>query len=171
MKIENGTVNFAVYEDSTEFYGMAEVALPEISTKAEEITGAGIAGAFNGAFVGQTEAMTLTLNFRSTTKDAIKLAAPIKHQLDLRAAQQSWDNTAGKFVQQAIKHVLIATPTKISPGKLAPASSTEGSNEFSVIYYATFIDGQKCLEIDVLNSIYFVDGVDYLEDVRKALGK
>ena len=27
MKIENGVTNFAVYEDATEYYGMAEVTL------------------------------------------------------------------------------------------------------------------------------------------------
>lgn len=27
------------------------------------------------------------------------------------------------------------------------------------------------LEIDILNFIYYVNGVDYLADVRKALGK
>lgn len=29
MKIENGVTNFAVYEDATEYYGMAEVTLPK----------------------------------------------------------------------------------------------------------------------------------------------
>ena len=38
-------------------------------------------------------------------------------------------------------------------------------------YFATYIDGAKVLEIDILNFIYFVNGVDYLADVRKALGK
>ena len=123
MKVDNGTTNFAVYEDATEFYGMAEATLPEISQITEEVKGAGIAGAFNGAFVGHIEAMTLTLNFRSVTADAIKLAEPRNHQLDLRASQQYWDNSAGKFIQQAVKHVLMVTPTKFAPGKLAPAAS------------------------------------------------
>jgi hypothetical protein len=171
MKVDNGTTNFAVYEDSTEFYGMAEVTLPEISQITEEIKGAGISGSFNGAFVGHVEAMTLTLNFRSVTSDAIKLAEPRNHQLDLRAAQQYWNSTAGKFEQQAVKHVLIVTPTKYSPGKLAPASSVESSGEYAATYYATFIDGKKVLEIDILNFIYYVNGTDYLADVRKALGK
>ena len=155
MKVDNGTTNFAVYEDATEFYGIAE-----------EVKGAGISGAFNGAFVGHIEAMTLTLNFRSVTADAIKLAEPRNHQLDLRAAQQYWDNTAGKFVQQAVKHVLIVTPTKFAPGKLAPAASAEASGEYAATYFATYIDGVKKMEIDILNFIYFVNGVDYLADVR-----
>lgn len=171
MKVDNGTTNFAVYEDATEFYGMAEVTLPEISQITDEIKGAGISGTFNGAFVGHIEAMSLTLNFRSVTVDAIKLTEPRNHQLDLRAAQQYWNNTTGKFVQQAVKHVLIVTPTKFSPGKLAPASSAEASGEYSATYFATYIDGVKVMEIDILNFIYYLNGTDYLADVRRALGK
>lgn len=113
MKIENGVTNFAVYEDATEYYGMAEVTLPEITQISEEVKGAGIAGAFDGTFVGHLEAMSLTLNFRSVTTDAIKLAEPRKHQLDLRAAQQSWDNSTGRYVQQAVKHVLVVNPKSL----------------------------------------------------------
>lgn len=171
MKVDNGVTNFAVYEDATEFYGMAEVTLPGISSITEEVKGAGISGTFNGAFVGHIEAMTLTLNFRSVTADAIRLAEPRNHQIDLRASQQAWDNASGRFKQTAVKHILMVTPTKLAPGKLAPASPAEASGEYAVTYFATYIDGVKKLEIDILNFIYFVNGVDYLADVRKALGK
>lgn len=171
MKVENGVTNFAVYEDATEYYGMAEVTLPEISSITEEVKGAGISGTFNGAFVGHIEAMTLTLNFRSVTKAAIRLLEPRNHQIDLRASQQVWDSGAGRFKQSHVKHVLMVTPTKYSPGKLAPASPAESSGEYSVTYFATYIDGVKIMEIDILNFIFFVNGVDYLADVRKALGK
>lgn len=171
MKVDNGVTNFAVYEDATEFYGMAEVTLPEIASITEEVKGAGISGAFNGAFVGHIEAMTLTLNFRSVTTDAIRLTEPRNHQIDLRASQQAWDNAAGRFKQTAVKHILMVTPTKLAPGKLAPASPAEASGEYAVTYFATYIDGVKKLEIDILNFIYFVNGTDYLADVRKALGK
>ena len=171
MKVENGVTNFAVYEDATEYYGMAEVTLPEIASLTEEVKGAGISGTFNGAFVGHVEAMTLTLNFRSVTKDAIKLLEPRNHQIDLRAAQQMWDSGAGRYKHTHVKHILMVTPTKFSPGKLAPASPAEASGEYAVTYFATYIGGAKVLEIDILNFIFFVNGVDYLADVRKALGK
>lgn len=41
MKIENGVTNFAVYEDATEYYGMAEVTLPEITQISEGGQGRG----------------------------------------------------------------------------------------------------------------------------------
>ena len=83
MKIENGVTNFAVYEDATEYYGMAEVTLPEITQISEEVKGAGIAGTFDGTFVGHLEAMSLTLNFRSVTTDA----TGIGHHLSSTALQ------------------------------------------------------------------------------------
>lgn len=82
-----------------------------------------------------------------------------------------WDNSAGKFIQQAVKHVLMVTPTKFAPGKLAPAASAEASGEYAATYFATYIDGKKVLEIDIINFIYYINGTDYLADVRKALGK
>ena len=59
----------------------------------------------------------------------------------------------------------------IAPGKLAPAASAEASGEYAATYFATYIDGKKVLEIDIINFIYYVNGTDYLADVRKALGK
>lgn len=121
MKIENGVTNFAVYEDATEYYGMAEVTLPEITQISEEVKGAGIAGAFDGTFVGHLEAMSLIpeFPFRHYGRYQTGRAAQC-HQLDLRAAQQSWDNSTGRYVQQAVKHVLVVNPKKFAPGKLAP---------------------------------------------------
>lgn len=51
--------------------------------------------------------MTLTLNFRSVTADAIKLVEPRNHQIDLRASQQAWDNAAGRFKQTAVKKAVF----------------------------------------------------------------
>ena len=45
------------------------------------------------------------------------------------------------------------------------------SGEYAVSYYALYLDGKKVVEIDQLNFIYYINGKDYLEDVRKALGK
>ena len=137
MKVDNGTTNFAVYEDATEFYGMAEATLPEISQITEEVKGAGIAGAFNGAFVGHIEAMTLTLNFRSVTADAIKLAEPRNHQLDLRAAQQYWDNSALLIAAPAFSRFqqfahLVAQPLRDIINRFQPLLNQIGIDPFHV---------------------------------------
>lgn len=170
-KINEAVINFAVYENSTEYYGMAEVSLPEISNLTEEVKGAGISGTFESVVLGHLEAMTLTLNFRTLVKDAIALLEPRDHQIDLRVAQQGKNTVSGRTTVTSVKHVMIVKPKKLNPGKVAPASPAEASGEYAVTYWATFMDGEKVLEIDILNFIYFINGTDYLEDVRRALGK
>jgi hypothetical protein len=41
----------------------------------------------------------------------------------------------------------------------------------AVDYWATYIDGQKTLEIDPKHLICYMDGTDYLADYRTAIGK
>lgn len=170
-KVDELIINFSVYEDAVEYLGMSEATLPEVSNLAEEITGAGIAGNVEAVVLGHIEAMTLTLNFRTVTKAAIRLAEPRIHNIDLRAAQQVRNTQTGKIETVAAKHVMKVTPKKFAPGKLAAASAADASGEYAVSYYALHLDGKRMVEIDPLNFIYYINGTDYLVDVRKALGK
>lgn len=170
-KIDDSVINFAVYEDGIEHIGMAEVTLPEISNITNEVKGAGINGTYESVVIGHVEAMTLTLNFRTFTKTTTKLLKPGLHHIDLRAAQQSTDSATRKKTVTNIKHVMKIESKKLAPGKVASASPADASGEYPVSYWAAYINGKKVLEIDILNFIYYVDGTDYLADVRKALGK
>lgn len=170
-RIDELITNFAVYEDATEYLGMSEVTLPEVTNLTEEITGAGIAGNVEAVILGHVEAMALTLNFRTVTAAAIKLAEPRVHKIDMRASQQVQNTRTGNMETVAVKHIAKVKPKKYAPGKLAAASAADASGEYAVSYYAIYIDGEKKFEIDPLNFIYFVNGKDYLADVRKALGK
>ena len=147
-KVDETVIGFAVYEDATEYYGKVEAVI-----------------------LGAIEAMTTTLNFRTVTKNAIKLHEPREHKIDLRVAQQNKNTTKGVTEVGRVKHLLTLTPKKLNPGKVATASAAEVSGEYATTYFATYIDGKKMLEIDPLNYIYFVNGKDWLADVRKALGK
>ncbi len=170
-RIDEAVVNFAVYEDATEYLGMSEVTLPEISSLAEEITGAGIAGNVEAVVLGHIEAMTLTLNFRTVTTAAIRLAEPRIHRIELYAAQQNENTNTGKLETVRVKHVMNVKPKKFAPGKLAVASAADASGEYAVSYYALYVNGSKVIEVDPLNFIYYINGTDYLSDVRSALGK
>lgn len=170
-RVNELVVNFSIYEDAVEYLGMAEVNLPEIAAMVEEIKGAGIAGNVEAVVIGHFEAMTLTLNFRTVTDATIRLNEPRIHMIDLRAAQQS-ENTATKNIDiDGMKYIMRVRPKKFAPGKVGVATVADASGEYAITYYAIYKNGVKKLEIDQLNFIYYVDGVDYLADVRKALGK
>lgn len=169
--MDQSTINFAVYEDSVEYEGMANATLPDLSSLTQSISGAGISGNIEVPVIGQYEAMTLGLAFRTPTKQAIKLAEPRRHQIDLRAAIQDEDPVAGQIVVRNVKHIFVVIPKNTTGGTLSPANPTDGSGEYAVRYWAQYIDGEKILEIDPLNNICVINGTDYLADVRKALGK
>lgn len=171
MKIDQSTINFAVYEDANEFCGLAKITLPDISYITQSISGAGIAGNIDAVIMGHIDAMNLGINYRTTTMAALKLLEPRRHNIDLRAAQQVEDTVVGRLQTQKIKHVLVVEPKKYTGGTIAPASPTDASGEFAVRSWACFIDGKKKLDIDPMNMKCEINGVDYLADTRKALGK
>lgn len=168
---DESVINFAVYEDSVEYVGMAGVTLPNLAAIVQTLSGAGIAGNVEVPVLGHYDVMSLTLNFRTTTEHSVRLSEPRRHNIDLRMAQQIEDTVAGEVKVQSIKHVLVVVPKTDTGGAVAPAAPTNGSGEYSVRYWATYIDGAKVREIDPLNFICVVNGVDYLADVRKAIGK
>ena len=168
---DESVINFAVYEDSVEYVGMAGVTLPNLAAIVQTLSGAGIAGNVEVPVLGHYDVMSLTLNFRTTTEHSVRLSEPRRHNIDLRMAQQIEDTVAGEVKVQSIKHVLVVVPKTDTGGTVAPAAPTNGSGEYSVRYWATYIDGSKVREIDPLNFICVVNGVDYLADVRKAIGK
>lgn len=171
MKLHEATINFAVYEDKTEFLGVANVTLPDLTALTQQISGAGIAGNIEAVLIGQYEAMTLGMTFRSTTTQALQLCEPKRHTIDLRVANQVEDTSAGTIGVQQIKHTLVIMPKKYGGGTLAPASASDVSGEYAVRYWATYVDGQLINEIDPANNRCLINGTDYAEPVRKALGK
>ncbi|MCC8080173.1 MAG: phage major tail tube protein [Lachnospiraceae bacterium] len=169
--MDQSIINFAVYEDDTEFCGMAEATLPDLSSLTETISGAGIAGNFEIPIIGHFDAMSLTLNFRTHTEESLNLCKPGYHTIQLYEAVQNSNRTAGTLDVKQARHVFKVIPKTYKAGKVAPAESAGASGEYAVHYWATYIDGDKVLEVDPENFICEMDGTDYLADVRSALGK
>ena len=108
--MDQSTINFAIYEDSTEFLGMSKVTLPDLTSLTQSISGAGIAGNIEAVLLGHFESMTLGLSFRNTTKQVVRLAEPRRHNIDLRVAQQDEDTVKGTVATRSVKHVMVVIP-------------------------------------------------------------
>lgn len=169
--MDQANINFAVYEDGSEFLGITSVTLPDINWLTSTVSGAGLAGNIEAVIIGHLDAMTMTMNFRTVTQEAIRLTEPRRHNIDLRVAQQDEDTVAGAIQVRKVKHVMVVVPKAYKGGNVAPASAADASGDYAVRYWATFIDGKKVTEIDPMNYICVINGVDYLADVRTALGK
>lgn len=170
-KIDEGVINYAVYENDNELIGMSDVTMPDLTSITQTISGAGIAGNVEVSYRGNFDVMTMTMNFRTTTAASVDLSKPGLHTIELRAAIQYEDSESGTVSTHSIKHIMRVLHKKTGGGSISPNSPENASGEYSVRYWATYIDGKRLREIDQFNFICFIDGNDYLAEVRKALGR
>lgn len=168
----NGTINFAVYENGNEYYGMASLTDADRSNKTFTVNGAGIAGDVEIPVLGHRDALSMTISFRTATADACRLAEMRRHLLDCRAAVEEFDQTSGEMKTHSHKVIVEVLPKSLSGGDIAPASPQAVSGTYSVISRKYYIDDDLMEDYQPLN---FVDidasGKDSLAAVRTALGK
>ena len=170
MKREELIIDYAVYENGVRYLGTTQVTLPNLAFKTAEMNGAGVAGTVETVVLGHLEAMSMTINFRTLNREATSLTAPRKHTIDLRAVPQENDTSNGNMNTKKIKNTMVIMPKTLTGGTYQPASQMDTNVEFAVSYWKQTIDGVTTIEIDPLNYICYIDGVDYLADVRTALG-
>ena len=164
-------INLEVYEDSVNLLGVAKVQLPTIAYPTVSISGAGMMGNMEVPLYGMVDAMSVTINWLTTTQDSVRLAAPKKHQLDMRVAEEFWDVEQADVGLWADKYVMIVRPKTTTPGTVAPMASADTSGEYVVYYFAAYKNGEQLWEVDKRNMRCVILGVDYMAEVRKALGK
>ncbi len=169
-KVDETVINFKIYEDANEYYGLAQAKLPEVKTLTNMISGAGMSGNYDAPTLGHVDAMKMTLNFRTPTPAAIRLTEQRIHVLDFRVAQQGADTATGAIQVTGVKYILKVEPILFNPGNVKPATVADASGEYSVSYFAGFFDGKKFMEISIFDFIYFMSVKDYLEPARLALG-
>ena len=164
-------INLEIYEDSINLLGVAKVQLPAIVFPCVQISGAGMMGNMEVPLYGMVDNMTTTINWLTPHGDAVKLMSPKKHQLDMRVAEEFWGIEDAEVGLWADKYVMIVRPKTTTPGTVAPMAAADTSGEYVVYYFAAYKDGEQLWEIDKRNMKCVIGGVDYMAEVRKALGK
>lgn len=164
-------INLEIYEDSVNLLGVAKVQLPSITYPCVSISGAGMMGNMEAPLYGMVDNMTVTISWLTAHGDAVKLMSPKKHQLDMRVAEEFWNIEEAEEGVWADRYVMIVRPKSTSPGSVAPMAAADASGEYVVYYFAAYQDGKQLWEIDKRNMKCVIGGVDYMEPVRKALGK
>jgi uncharacterized protein len=155
---------------STDLLGVADLQLPSFDAMTDTVSGAGIAGEYESPNIGHFQSMKFTINWRMITDEITSFLQPGPIQIDCRLANQEYDRTVGQQVFKANRVVVKGQVIKNDLGKAAKNSPYEGSSEIEVTYIKVERDGKTLVELDKINYIYNVNGVDYMADIRKALG-
>jgi len=143
--------------------------LPSIELQTTELKGAGIMGSINMPASGQLSGMTFTVNLRSLNKTSGDLMKPGLLNIELRFARDVLTSD-GTAIKEGTKIFITGINKKLDLGKVEVPATMDGSAEFEVIRYRVIVDGYETILIDKLNYIYKVNGIDYMQSVRAALG-
>ena len=165
-------VNYAIYENGSEYLGTAKVKLPDMKYKTTSVSGTGIAGDVEIPVIGHTDAMSMTIDFIDVTPAAHHLAELRTHTLDLRVAHEQYDATANSLDVVGSKYIVECIPKSLTGGEVSPANPQAGSGEYSCLSFKEFLNGEIVRDVAPMR-FRNVDasGTDTLAKVRSILGK
>lgn len=170
-QIPQTLVNFRAYAGAAaEYLGLTDVELPAFESMVETIAGAGMAGEMSAPILGHFQSMTVKLKWRAPTPAAIQLLAPIVHVLDIRGSVQVQDSIAGALLTQSIRVECTGQGKRKGFGKLEMGKPLGSDFDLEVTTIRISIDDIPLVELDKLNMIFKVGGVDYLAKIRRDVG-
>jgi len=159
---------FAAFIDGVNYMGeVPEVTLPTLTRKMDEYRGGGMNGPLDLDY-GQ-EKMEAEIKGAGWIKGlAAKWGAGTHDAVMIRfaGAVQADDSETVTPVEVVMRGRL----TEIDPGSSKAGEATERTYKYSLSYYKQVVDGAVEIEIDLVNMVEVVDGVDNLAATRAALG-
>ncbi len=169
--IDEGVINYALYEDGKRFLGTAKITMPDKTSKTFTMNGGGIGGDIEIPVVAARDAMKMKIEFRNANEAAYTLAEERVHLVDLRIIHQNLDYAAGEIGESDHKFVVKIIPLSFSGGDVEPAKPQAVSGEFSVLSIKEYIGDKLVSHIDPVNMIDIDHtGKDRAASIRIGLG-
>lgn len=163
-------ISYSVYLNGSQYLGVADVTLPDLTAMTETISGAGIAGEIDSPTLGHYGSMTVSITWRTLQKESVALNAPTSHMLDFRLSQQVHDASTSAPKTEGARVTIKGMSKNGSLGTLNVGTGTGTTNELEVTYLKVVAGGSTIVEIDKYNYKAVINGVDYLAAVREQLG-
>ena len=171
--METRTVKYTVYNRNGKvpkrIADTTEITLPDLEYLTETLSGAGINGEIDLPTLGQIGAATLSISERSLGENSIEISEPKTQNLELRWAVMALDEATGTVQTVDKKLIFKGLPKKLTLGKLAPNSAEESAIDFEMLYLKYIVRGVVKIEIDKINDVFKVNGVDYNAKISNVL--
>lgn len=158
---------FNAYTDGNKLVGLTEeVKLPELESMTETISGPGLLGEIDAPTPGFYGSMEQEIPFRTLYDDMFSLMAPLTAvNLTLRGSIQVL-TPAGGYDTIGCRIVEQGRLKKFTPGTMKQGSPMEGSVTLELTAIMIELDGVNKFELDKVNGVHKVDGVDILAKAR-----
>lgn len=160
--------NFDTFQNGESFIGQVNsLTLPKLARKMEEIRPGGLDSSIKVDMGG--EALELSFAAAGYLRSALRqFGATSAGAVQLRWAGAYQADDTG--IYQAVEIVGRGRYSEIDRGDAKTGESSETKFTMPLVYYKESVDGLVLFEIDVINNIFIVDGVDRLAAQRAAMG-
>lgn len=169
----NKTVQYAVYirtNGSPKFAGdTTTVTRPNLELLTDTIKGAGILGEIDMPTIAQLASMTYEIGMRKQNDAAVELFEQKVQEIETRWVSDYIDSTTGKSSVIANKDIVKGMPKSLSGGSIENNTSNESTVVLEVLYIKHIQNGVTKYEIDKLNNVFIINGVDYGKIIRDNL--
>lgn len=171
-QIPEKLVNFRAYSgtDAQEYLGLATVELPAFESMKDTISGAGIAGEYDSPVVGHFTSQMAKFAWRTPTEKMLALMAPVRQVITAYGAIQLQDSMLGVLVTKQLRIEVRGQVKHHSLGKFEAGKPTGAEVDIECAVIFIDIDGVRIIELDKFNMVFKVNGVDYLANIRQAMG-
>lgn len=173
MILGNKSITYSVY-DRTDGWPKpvgetTSYKRPSLEFLSDTLSGAGILGEIDMPTLSQLAAMEVELSLKKTNEDAIALFAPGTHELEIRWINDAIDTAGAKVIRSVNKDIIKCVPMSMDLGKVETNATNDASLKAQVLYFQYLQAGVTMVEIDRLNNVFKIGGVDYMAELRDAL--
>ncbi len=160
---------FNVYDGKTRLVGVsAEVQLPSFDPLTDTLNVAGLAGEIESEVVGSFGSMKMEIPFENLYEDFFSFAAST-NPIVIRGSMEVFDTQTQAKDSRAIVITVKGRTLNINPGTLKKGGKGNPSVTKEITYIKITIEGATQVELDKLNSIFVLGGVDLLAKVRSQI--
>lgn len=158
------------FVNDTSKHGLAsEVTCPTIAAIMSDYKALGMIGSVE-LFSG-FDKLESTVKWTYPDNDAQKAFANFLKPLDIMVRSNRVEYEGGAITEEVPVVIYMRGNSKqFQGGTFKTKEDTELENTVSLTYFKLEVDGEEIIEVDVLNNIYKVDGVDLLATRRENLG-
>jgi len=168
MSLPKKLKNFVLFNDGNAYIGeVPEVTLPKLVAKMEDYRAGGMPGSVK---IDQgLEALTCEWTAAGYLVDAFRQFGSAKIDgVMLRMTQALQADDTEAITPAEI--IMRGRHSEIDFGNAKAGEMTQVKIKTELTYYKLSIDGVEVVEVDMVNGIFIVGGVDRMAETRQALG-
>ena len=162
--------NFNLYLAGRQMPGgiTGEVKTPDFESMVSSTSGVGILGEYDAIAIGHYSSMVQEIPFRCINEDYWKLVNPaVPVELTLRGAIQYSERATQRARQMGMRIIYRGRCKKIVIGTVKQRGPMDSSISLELTYIKVEMDGKPRVELDKLNNVFKVNGVDMLAEIKR----